>query len=128
MTAIVRFCGSCAHFAEGRCELTGRVVFPTRPACPSFSPRQAPTAPPSGAGGATVVPQAAQGVAPRFARVVSLCRRRPRPGYVAVYVNVPVAVARAWAGGGREPPRKLLAIFDGKRLVLEPLEEGVAEG
>jgi hypothetical protein len=35
---------------------------------------------------------------------------------------------RAWAGGGREPPRRLLAIFDGKRLVLEPLEEGVAEG
>jgi len=27
----------------------------------------------------------------------------------------------------REPPRKLLAIFDGKRLVLEPLEEGVVE-
>ncbi|MCC6051499.1 MAG: hypothetical protein LM580_12375 [Thermofilum sp.] len=127
MTAVVRFCKDCAHFAEGRCELTGRVVFPTRPACAGFAARQAPAAPLGGAGGATVVPQAAQGVAPRFARVVSLCRRRPRPGYVAVYVNVPVAVARAWAGGGREPPRKLLAIFDGKRLVLEPLEE-VVEG
>jgi len=127
VTAVVRFCKNCAHFAEGRCELTGWRVLPTRPACSSFSPRQAPAAPLGGAGGATVVPQAAQGVAPRFARVISLCRRRPRPGYVAVYVNVPVAVARAWAGGGREPPRRLLAIFDGKRLVLEPLEGVVGE-
>jgi hypothetical protein len=44
-----------------------------------------------------------------------------------VYVNVPAAVARVWAGGGREPPRKLIATFDGRRLVLEPLE-GVVEG
>jgi hypothetical protein len=60
---------------------------------------------------------------PRFQRVISLCRRRPvrrRPGYFAYSVNVPIDAVRAWAGGG-EPPRRLIATFDGRKLVLEPL-------
>jgi hypothetical protein len=62
--------------------------------------------------------------------MISLCRRRPvrrRPGYFAYSVHVPIDVVRAWAGGG-EPPRRLLATFDGERLVLEPLgEEGLRD-
>jgi len=119
VTAVVRFCGSCAHFAGGRCALTGRLVPPTRPACAGFAERDAQ-------------PQRRQALTstaqPRFRRLISLCRRRParrRPGYFAYSVNVPIDAVRAWAGGG-EPPRKLIATFDGRRLVLEPLE-GVAE-
>ena len=133
VTAVVRFCQNCAHFAGGRCELTGWLVFPTRPACAGFAERDAPQA-----AGAQLqrLRQAAPLMStlpapqPRFQRVISLCRRRPvrrKPGYFAYSVNVPIDVVRAWAGGG-EPPRKLLATFDGERLVLERLEEGVVEG
>jgi hypothetical protein len=61
--------------------------------------------------------------------MISLCRRRPvrrRPGYFAYSVHVPIDAVREWAGGG-EPPRKLMATFDGRRLVLEPLGEEVIE-
>jgi hypothetical protein len=51
---------------------------------------------------------------------------RRKPDYFAYSVNVPIDTVRAWAGGG-EPPRKLMATFDGRRLVLEPLSEGVIE-
>ena len=131
MTAVVRFCKDCAHFAEGRCELTGWRVLPTRPACAGFAARDAPQA-----AGAQLQPRQAAPLAstipappPRFRRVISLCRRRPvrrKPDYFAYSVNVPIDAVRAWAGGG-EPPRKLMATFDGRRLVLEPLSEGVGE-
>ena len=126
MTAVVRFCKDCARYEGGRCALTGRQVLPTRPACSSFAPRDAQLQLRQVAPLMSTIPAPP----PRFRRVISLCRRRPvrrKPDYFAYSVNVPIDAVRAWAGGG-EPPRKLLAIFDGKRLALEPLEEGVAEG
>ena len=123
MTAVVRFCGGCAHYEGGRCALTGWLVPPTRPACASFAARDAQlrrqTAPLTSM---FPIPQ------PRFRRVISLCRRRPvrrKPGYFAYSIHVPIDTVRAWAGSG-EPPRRLLATFDGRKLVLEPLE-GVVE-
>ena len=128
MTAVVRFCKDCARYEGGRCALTGRLVPPTRPACASFAARDAPQA-----AGAQLqrLRQAAPLMStlpaprPRFQRLISLCRRRPvrrKPDYFAYSVNVPIDAVRAWAGGG-EPPRRLLATFDGERLVLQPRDE-----
>jgi len=130
VTAVAQFCGSCAHFAGGRCALTGWLVPPTRPACAGFAVRDAPQA--AGAQLQRRQPLTSTLLAPqpRFRRLISLCRRRPvrrKPGYFAYTVNVPIDAVRAWAGGG-EPPRKLMATFDGRKLVLEPLgEEGLRD-
>jgi hypothetical protein len=124
VTAVVRFCKDCAHFAEGRCELAGWRALPTRPACAGFAARGAQPQRPAAPLTSTI-----PAPPPRFRRVISLCRRRPvrrKPDYFAYTVNVPIDAVRAWAGGG-EPPRKLMATFDGRRLVLEPLEGVVGE-
>ncbi len=126
VTAVVQFCQNCAHFAGGRCALTGWQVFPTRPACAGFEARDAQPQRRQVAPLTSTLP-APQ---PRFQRLISLCRRRPvrrKPDYFAYSVNVPIDAVRAWAGGG-EPPRKLIATFDGRKLVLEPLgEEGLRD-
>lgn len=97
-------CRLCKHYHEltSRCGLDPlRWVPPSRPACEKFEP---------------LISKSDAPVISTLKRTVSLSRRRPKKGkpYVAYTLNIPVDVVRAWGA-----PRKLIATFDGERLVLE---------